>query len=92
MENRITATQLARSLSDVLSRVYYRGESFIIERNGETVATLKPPETRPSVTFRELVSRLKDRNVPWPLEGFADDLEAVQASQKEIGPLLEWDK
>ena len=35
METRITPTELARSLSDVLNRVRYRGERFRIERNGE---------------------------------------------------------
>ena len=90
MEERITATELARSLSDVLSRVRYRGESFIIQRNGETVATLRPPDTRPPITLRELFSRLGERHAP--LEGFAEDLEAIQASQEKIGPPPEWDK
>ena len=90
METTITATELARSLSDILSRVFYRGERFVIERNGETVATLLPPGAKPPVTFRELVSRLKERNVPWPLEGFANDLEDIQASQERLGP-PKWD-
>jgi hypothetical protein len=34
---RISATELARKLGDVLGRVRYRGESFIVERNGAPV-------------------------------------------------------
>ena len=88
MEKKITATELAKSLSDVLNRVYYRGESFVIERNGETVATLAPPATGARLTFGELISRLKERHAP--LEGFADDLEEIQASQSRVGP-PSWD-
>ncbi len=33
-ELRLSATQLAHSLSDVLNRVQYNGERFTVERNG----------------------------------------------------------
>ena len=89
MDQKITATELARSLSDILSRVQYRSESFVIERNGQTVATLKPPDGKPPITLGKLFSRLRERH--GPLEGFADDLKAVQASQEKIGPPPEWD-
>ncbi len=85
---KITATELAKSLSEVLSRVFYRGESFVIERNGKAVATVDPPEPKAEVTFGQLGDLLKD--APWPLEGFADDLEAIQSSQEKIGA-PEWD-
>ena len=42
METKITATDLAKSLSDVLNRVRYRGERFLVERNGEPVAAVLP--------------------------------------------------
>ena len=79
METRISATELARRLSDVLSRARYRGERFVVERGGEVVAVLEPPtEAVRPITLRELTERL--RNVR-PDEGFADDLEAIQAEQ-----------
>jgi hypothetical protein len=31
----VTASELARSLSDIMNRVVYRGEEFIVERNGQ---------------------------------------------------------
>lgn len=79
MQNNITATELARSLSDVLNRVRYRGGSFIIERAGEPVAALTPPGPKRGCTFADLVARLGDLELPG--EGFADDLEAIQSSQ-----------
>ena len=79
MQNNITATELARSLSDILNRVRYRGESFIIERAGEPVAALIPPGPTRGCTLDDLVARLGDLELPG--EGFADDLEVIQSSQ-----------
>ena len=42
MEGRISSTQLARKLGDILGRVRYRGESFVVERNGDPFARLVP--------------------------------------------------
>ncbi len=83
METRITATELAKSLSDVLNRVRYRGESFRIERNGEPIATLAPASpVSGGITMRELVALLKELGSPD--EDFADDLEAIHSSQPKI--------
>ncbi len=79
MENKITATDLAKSLSDVLNRIRHRGEQFIIECNGEPVATLAPANAVAGITLREVAARLGDHSLPG--EGFAEDLEAVQSSQ-----------
>jgi prevent-host-death family protein len=84
METKITATELARSLSDILNRVRYRGERFLIERNGEPVATLTPAAPMSGgITMRELVALLKDLGSPD--EDFADDLEAIHSSQTKVG-------
>ncbi|MDX1383079.1 MAG: hypothetical protein R3190_05500 [Thermoanaerobaculia bacterium] len=39
---RISATEAARSFSDLLNRVSYRGERFLIERSGKVVGELGP--------------------------------------------------
>jgi antitoxin (DNA-binding transcriptional repressor) of toxin-antitoxin stability system len=83
----ITATQLARQLSDVLNRVKYRGERFIIQRNGETVATIAPPCSVSGTTWTEFTARVP--NLELPGDGFADDLEKIQASQG-IAEMPEW--
>jgi prevent-host-death family protein len=87
METTITATELSKRLSDVLNRVKYRGERFVIQRNGETVATIVPVIQRPGITVKELVARIGDLEMPG--DGFADDLEAVQAEQG-IAEFPEW--
>ena len=82
MEHTITATDLARRLSDILSRVRYRGERFVVERNGEPVAALMPVTAAPRVTVGELFERL--RAIGLPDEDFAADLEAIQATQPKL--------
>jgi antitoxin (DNA-binding transcriptional repressor) of toxin-antitoxin stability system len=42
MSRTITATELGRHLADYLNRVAYRGESFVVQRGGRTVAELRP--------------------------------------------------
>jgi antitoxin (DNA-binding transcriptional repressor) of toxin-antitoxin stability system len=87
MESKITATELACKLSDVLNRVRYRGERFVVERNGESVATLAPASPMPRVTWHDVVARLGDLTPPG--DGFADELEKIQASQPPV-ELREW--
>ncbi len=79
MDTIITATQFARSLSDVLNRVRYRGERFVIVRNGQPVATLAPPRASTSATVAEVTASIGHLKMPG--DGFADDLEQVQGSQ-----------
>lgn len=76
---RITATQLARSLSDILNRVDYRGERFEIQRNGKTIAMLAPADPRAERTLRDFIEDVMSRPSPDP--SFADDLEAAHAEQ-----------
>ncbi len=82
MTRKITATELARNLSEILSRAQYRGESFVIERNGETVARLGPAEPDLGVNLRDIRDELQ--KIPRPDDKFADDLEAVHAMQGTI--------
>ena len=79
MESKISATDLAKSLSDILNRIRYRGERFVVERNGEPIATLAPAGPTARITLREVVARLG--NLTLPGDGFAEDLEAIQSSQ-----------
>lgn len=84
MDTRISSTELARRLSDVLSRVHYRGERFSVVRGGEVVAVLEPAEGAVrSITLRELTERLRQIRAD---DRFADDLEAIQAEQPVAEP------
>jgi hypothetical protein len=77
MEHRITATELARSLGDVLGRVRFRHDVFLVERNGDVVARIEPAPGASVTTLAELVKAWQDTGASDP--GFADDLELVGA-------------
>jgi hypothetical protein len=79
METTITDNELARSLSDVLDRVRYRNERFVIQSNGKTIATISPPAPQPGVMLHDALRALA--GVEFPGDGFADDLEEIQAAQ-----------
>ncbi len=80
MEHRISATELARSLGDVLARVRYRGDSYLVERNGDPVARLTPvPEGSPT-TLREAFAAWRAAGGPDP--EFADALERVNDADR----------
>jgi prevent-host-death family protein len=86
MEYRISATDLARRAGEVLGRVRYRGDSFIVDRNGDPVALITPVAGVSTGTAREFVEI-------WQAAGkretaYADDLEAVGAL--DVPPELPW--
>lgn len=87
METSISASELSRHLSDVLNRVKYRGERFVVRRNGETIATITPAAARTGTTWKEFRERVGDLTMPG--EGFADDLEAIQEGQG-LAEMPEW--
>jgi antitoxin (DNA-binding transcriptional repressor) of toxin-antitoxin stability system len=80
MEHRISATELARSLGDVLGRVRYRGDSFVIERNGAAVARLAPVAGGSPSTVREALRAWRDAGDRD--HDFADVLEQVGAADR----------
>ncbi len=84
METTITATELARNLSDILNRARYKGERFIIQRNGEAVATIEPPDTVRPVSLRTIAAKLA--KIPRPDDRFADDLEAILKEMRQPMP------
>jgi antitoxin (DNA-binding transcriptional repressor) of toxin-antitoxin stability system len=80
MKNVISATTLARQLGDILGRVRYRRETFLIERNGVTVAQLVPAGETPRATS---LAALRSWREAAPREPeFADDLERVGAADR----------
>jgi prevent-host-death family protein len=75
MEHRISATELARSLGDVLARVRYRGDTFVVERNGDPVARVSPVAEGSPTTLREAFAVWRAAGPPDT--DFADALEEV---------------
>lgn len=88
VESRITATDAARSLSDLLNRVRYRGESFVVERGGEPVGRIVPVGP-PRCTVADLVRAL--RSAPRPDAGYLAGVEALAADQPKL-PTGPWER
>lgn len=82
MRQRISATDVARNLSDVLNRVRYKGESFLIVRNGEEAGLLSPVSEGKPKTLRQLVGLMREMGSPD--DEFASDLEAIRREQQSL--------
>ena len=80
MKNTVTATELVRSLGDVLARIRYRRESFIVERNGRAVARMVPVDDEPTSVRRALDAWLLDADAADA--SFGDDLARVNAADR----------
>ena len=80
MEHRISATELARKLGDILGRVRYRGDSFVVERKGDPVARLVPLPERAIASVREALAAWQLAGGPDP--GFADDLQRIRTADR----------
>ncbi len=80
MELRITATELARRLGDILGRIRYRGDAFIVERSGEPVARIGPIPARTAGSLGEGVQAWVEAGPGDP--DFADDLERVDRADR----------
>jgi antitoxin (DNA-binding transcriptional repressor) of toxin-antitoxin stability system len=83
---KMTVADLATNLTEVLDRVR-EGEQFQIERDGEIIATIRPSDFKPGITWGEFVATYHLR--PRPDDRFADDLDAIQAEQG-IAEVPEW--
>ena len=84
---KLSATDAARNFSEILNRVLYRGESFLIERGGERICEIRP--ARPiRFTGRDLVALLK--SLPPVDEGYLDTLEEIARSQPRL-PESPWE-
>ncbi|OFV88488.1 MAG: hypothetical protein A3J75_05590 [Acidobacteria bacterium RBG_16_68_9] len=83
MARRVSATDAARTFSDLLNRVQYRGERFIVERGGAPVCEMAP--ARP---VRFMLSDLAGllRAAPKPDAGYWDALERILRDQPQVEP------
>jgi antitoxin (DNA-binding transcriptional repressor) of toxin-antitoxin stability system len=76
----ISATTLARQVGDLLGRIRYRGESFVIERNGVVVARLGPAGPAGPEPLAAALRAWIDAGDPDP--EFADTLDQVNAADR----------
>jgi antitoxin (DNA-binding transcriptional repressor) of toxin-antitoxin stability system len=80
VDHKISATELARKLGDVLGRVRYRGDSFLVERSGAAVARLVPVPGAAAGSVRDALAAWRAAGMPDP--EFAELLERVGATDR----------
>ena len=86
MKSTISATQAARSFSDLVNRVRYRGEEFIVERGGQAVCRIVPAGP-PAFTALELAQLL--RSLPRPDDAYFTAVEEAARRQPAL-PKSPW--
>lgn len=74
-------------MSDVLSRVQYKGEHFKVLRNGEVIAELRPSEeAKRAITVADFRREFGDVMVP---EGLGADIEDARRALRSL-PDVQW--
>lgn len=88
----ITVTEAARSFSDIIGRVYYKGDEFEIKKGSTVVARLIPSSQKTAFPIKKLNKFFKEG--PHLSE---DDIEDFQKDIEEIRSLagdtpFKWDE
>lgn len=81
MKSEISATDAARRFSEVVNRVRYRNETFVVKRGGEPVCEIVPVRAA-AFTGRELVELL--RSLPHPGKDYLDAVEQHVRKQPRV--------
>ncbi len=79
MTTHVSATEGVRTFSDLLNRIRYRGEGFVVERAGEPVCRMVPAAPTKRLSLQDLASLL--REIPKPDAGYASDVRRAARSQ-----------
>lgn len=88
MAETLTATEAARGFADVLNRVAYRRESFVIVRGQRPVAELRPvPMGTRLAALPALLAALPRLD---DADDFAADLDAARAELADQEPADPW--
>ena len=83
----LSATQAVRAFSDLLNRVRYRSEAFVIERNGEPMCEITPVKS-PRFTGADFLTLFL--SLPKPDTGFWDAVEAATQQEDQV-PGSRWE-
>lgn len=82
----ISATEISRSLSDILNKVHYRGERYDIKRGKEIIAKIVPVSTKKvGLRISELNRLFKD--LPQldkkDQQSFENDIKQIRIDMKD---------
>lgn len=89
MKVAISVTEAVRNFADVINRVAYRGEHFLLERGGRPVARLVPVPSAGRLGELPDLLGSAPRLTPEEADAFADDLaEALETldARPEVDP------
>ena len=93
MGKTINATEAARSFSEIINSVKYKGESYTIIRGGKPVAVIVPVKAAtPGRILKEL--RVIINNLPKlgkDAESFLEDVEEDFKSQPPLPEMTAWE-
>ena len=91
MKHTISVTEAARNFADIVSRVFYRGERFVLERGGKPVARLIPvPRGGRLGDLPDLLEagpRLSDEEA----QALGRDVDEARESLPELGDEDPWE-
>ncbi len=82
-EIHVSSTELVRSIGDILGRLRYRGDSFIVEKNGKPIAILSPYAGPAHRTLKDVLGAWLDAGERD--EDFADLLDEIGLSDAPLG-------
>ena len=93
MEKHISATDAVREFSELLNRVKFRGERYIIERTGKPMARIEPTDPSPRRRTLSELGHLLDElpRLGDELESFAADIEVTQREQLRLPEESQWE-
>ncbi|MGH8011740.1 MAG: type II toxin-antitoxin system Phd/YefM family antitoxin [Candidatus Binataceae bacterium] len=81
MKSHVSATEAARSFSELMNRVSYRGESFVVERGGKPICEIVPAG-QVRFTGANLAKLLQ--SLPKPDEEYLTIVEELIARQSTV--------
>ncbi len=91
MPTRLTVTEAVRNFSEVLGRVRFKGERFVLVKGGKPVAELGPTDAAVPIRLGELSAMLEalPHLEPEDAERFGLDLESGRNAAGRI-PAVPW--
>ena len=89
MTTMITVTAAARNFSDVINRVHYQGQTFLLTRGGTVVARLSAAET--VLTGADFARLWQDRPRLEPEDAAAWDAELLE-TKASLPPIRQQDE
>ena len=84
VKTRVTATEAARKFSEILNRVAYKGESFVVERGGRPVCEISPAAKSKKFTGADFLELI--RTVPRPDDQYFEDVEEIVRNRQPVAP------